>query len=178
MLEKIFHETWPWWVSGPLVGLYVLAFLFIKDRPLGASSAFQALMEALRGKGGADDFGSLNSKVALPVDPRDPAPRWRVWWLGGVFLGGLTAWACGGEATGGALLPGLAEFFKMGTPGLLALLFVGGLFIGAGTRMSGGCTSGHAITGISNLQLPSIYATLTFFAVGMAFSFAMRALIS
>ena len=179
MFEKIFVETWPCYVSGPLVGLYVLAFLYFKKRPLGASSAFQAVIEAAQGKGDPGDFRGLKSKVDLPpVDPRDPAPRWRVWWLAGLFLGGLLCWAMGGTGCGTLNLPGMAEFFRLGTAGLAAILFFGGILIGVGTRMSGGCTSGHAITGISNLQAPSIYATCVFFAVGMAFSFALRAWLS
>jgi uncharacterized membrane protein YedE/YeeE len=178
MLEKIFHDNWPWYVSGPLVGLYVLAFLYFKNRPLGASSSFQAALEALQGKGDPKDFSGLGSKVDLPVDPRDPAPRWRVWWLAGLFFGGLGSWIFGGEATGGFQLVGMPEFFHVGTTALILILFAGGLLIGVGTRMSGGCTSGHAITGISNLQAPSVYATCVFFAVGMAFSFFMKALLS
>ena len=178
MFEKIFHENWPWYVSGPLVGLYVLAFLYFKNRALGASSSFQAALEAVQGKGGPDDFRSLASKVDLPVDPRDPAPRFRVWWLVGLFFGGLASWSLGGAATGTLELSGMPEFFHASTAALICILFVGGLLIGVGTRMSGGCTSGHAITGISNLQAPSLYATCVFFAVGMAFSFLMKAFLS
>ena len=174
MFQKIFVETWPWYVAGPLVGFYALAFLYFKGRLLGASSSYQAVLEALQGKGSPDDLKSLSSKVDLPVDPRDQAPRWRIWWLTGLFVGGFVAMAGGGTGTGSIELPGLAAFFHMGTQGLLALLFFGGVLIGAGTRMSGGCTSGHAITGISSLQAPSIYATIVFFATGMALSFGMR----
>ena len=47
-------------------------------------------------------------------------------------------------------------------------LFVGGgFFIGFGTRYAGGCTSGHAITGLSNLQLPSLIAVIGFFIGGL-----------
>jgi uncharacterized membrane protein YedE/YeeE len=173
MSEKIFTEIWPWYVSGPAVGLFVLAFLYFTGRALGASSAYQAVIEAAQGKG-ANPLAGLGSKADLPVDPRDPAPRWRLWFLGGLFLGGLAAWMGGGLDTGGPGLPGFAEFFKAGPAAQAAILLGGGVLIGAGTRMSGGCTSGHAITGISNLQAPSLYATGVFFAVGMALSFALR----
>ena len=175
MSEKIFTEIWPWYVSGPAVGLFVLAFLYFTDRALGASSTYQAVIEAAQGKG-ADplDVAGLQAKAELPVDPRDPAPRWRIWFLGGLFLGGLLGWLGGGRDTGGPGLPGFAEFFRAGLAEQAAILVCGGFFIGAGTRMSGGCTSGHAITGISNLQAPSFYATCVFFAVGMALSFGLR----
>ena len=175
MSEKIFSEIWPWYVSGPAVGLFVLAFLYFTDRALGASSAYQAVIEAAQGKGAdALDLAGMKAKADLPVDPRDPSPRWRIWFLGGLFLGGLAGWLGGGLGTGSPGLPGFAEFFKLGFAGQAAILLGGGVLIGAGTRMSGGCTSGHAITGISNLQAPSFYATCVFFAVGMAFSFALR----
>jgi len=49
----------------------------------------------------------------------------------------------------------------------LDILIVAGFFIGFGTRYAGGCTSGHAITGLSNLQLPSLVAVIGFFIGGL-----------
>ena len=49
----------------------------------------------------------------------------------------------------------------------LLLLVIGGLLIGFGTRWAGGCTSGHAITGLSELQLPSLIAVIGFFIGGL-----------
>ena len=46
-------------------------------------------------------------------------------------------------------------------------MFVGGLFIGFGTRLGGGCTSGHGIFGLSNLELPSLVTTLSFMGGGL-----------
>jgi uncharacterized membrane protein YedE/YeeE len=54
-----------------------------------------------------------------------------------------------------------------GPAGKLAWMFAGGVFIGFGTRLAGGCTSGHGIFGISNLEAPSLAATLSFLATGM-----------
>jgi uncharacterized membrane protein YedE/YeeE len=50
----------------------------------------------------------------------------------------------------------------------LIFFVVGGLMVGFGTRYAGGCTSGHAIMGLSNLQLPSLIATISFMAGGFA----------
>jgi uncharacterized membrane protein YedE/YeeE len=50
----------------------------------------------------------------------------------------------------------------------VAWMFVGGLFIGFGTRLAGGCTSGHGIFGLSNLEWPSLVATMTFMLAGLA----------
>jgi len=47
------------------------------------------------------------------------------------------------------------------------ILIAGGFLVGFGTRWAGGCTSGHAITGLANLQLPSLIATIGFFIGGL-----------
>lgn len=180
MFQALFVDPWPGWVAGPLVGLYAVAFFHFMRRNLGASSGFPATLEAVRGQDGLDglDLANPDDPLRLPFNPRDAAPRWRVWWLAGLLAAGLLAWVLGGQGTGGVELPGLAASFP-GWPlwAKAAALLLGGVLIGFGTRMSGGCTSGHAIFGISQLQLPSLYATLVFFAVGMAVAFAWRALL-
>ena len=55
----------------------------------------------------------------------------------------------------------------MQTPKGFLILLVGGLLIGFGTPYAGGCTSGHAISGLSNLQLPSLIAVIGFFIGGL-----------
>lgn len=168
--RHVFVNTWPGWIAGPLVGCYAVCFFRFQRRNLGASSGFAAVIESARGRDELD-FGRLDDPLRLPYNLHDPAPRWRVWWLAGLLVAGLLAWSLGAEGTGGLQLPGL----KAGFPGWplwakAAALFGGGMLIGFGTRMSGGCTSGHAIFGISQRQMPSVYATLVFFAVGMAFT--------
>ena len=170
MFDALFIHTWPWYIAGPLIGLYAAAFFYFQRRNLGASSSFPALLETVRGLDDPrrPDLARLDDPLRLPSDPRDKAPRWRVWWLGGMVLAGVIAWSMGGEGTGGAHLPGFAQAFP-GWPlwAELSLLFGGGICIGFGTRMSGGCTSGHAIFGISQLQLPSLAATCVFMGVGV-----------
>ena len=53
------------------------------------------------------------------------------------------------------------------SPKSIAILFFGGLMVGFGARYAGGCTSGHAISGLSNLQLPSLIAVVGFFVGGL-----------
>jgi uncharacterized membrane protein YedE/YeeE len=176
MFETLFVRPWPGWIAGPLIGLYAVAFFYFQRRNLGASSGFPAVLEAVRGED-KDELGLSNDPLSLPRDPRDQAPHWRVWWLLGLLCAGLLAWALGGEGTGTFDLPGFSETFTgFGLTAKLALLFIGGIFIGFGTRMSGGCTSGHAIFGISQRQLPSVWATMVFFAVGIAVTFLIQAL--
>jgi len=82
-----------------------------------------------------------------------------------------------------ALLPASlqpAELFSMDAvfsiKGFLVLAF-GGLMVGFGSRYAGGCTSGHAISGLSDLQLPSLIAVIGFFIGGLAMTFFILPLI-
>ena len=62
------------------------------------------------------------------------------------------------------------EIFATGAlsdPSMIAVLLIGGLLVGFGARYVGGCTSGHAISGLSNLQLPSLIAVIGFFIGGL-----------
>ena len=59
----------------------------------------------------------------------------------------------------------------------LPVLIVGGLLVGFGTRLGGGCTSGHGVCGLSRLSPRSLAATVLFMAVGAAVVFIMRHLI-
>jgi uncharacterized membrane protein YedE/YeeE len=150
-----------------------LSYFYLQNRLLGASSTYQAVWEALDPK--KEDFDVLGSQAGLdlPKLAGDPAPQWRVYFWLGLFFGGLLAGSLAGPL-GPLELPGLGNFLGMGLSGQLFVLFIGGILIGFGTRASGGCTSGHAITGISGLQWPSLLATLVFFAVGVATSFFIQ----
>jgi uncharacterized membrane protein YedE/YeeE len=172
--QAFFVERWPWWIGGPAIGLFVLGFFFFQNRLLGASSTFQAVMEALRrrGRGDEPDFQALRSGLALPPDTRGEE-GWRAWFWLGLFLGGLISGFLA-HTLGQPALAGLGEFLKLSWLGQIVVLFFGGILIGSGTRASGGCTSGHAITGISSLQGASLAATAVFFAVAMAVTFALQ----
>jgi uncharacterized membrane protein YedE/YeeE len=61
----------------------------------------------------------------------------------------------------------LDQALALGPAGKLAWMFAGGLCIGFGTRLAGGCTSGHGIFGLSNFELSSLVATLSFMAGGI-----------
>jgi uncharacterized protein len=180
MQDAVFVQAWPWWVAGPLIGLYAVAFFVFARRNLGASSGYPAVLEALRGTDDPSsvDLSGPDDPLALPKSPSDPAPRWRVWWLAGLLAAGVLDWALGGRDGGSPDLPGFNATFH-GFPwwARLVVLGAGGGLIGFGTRMSGGCTSGHAIFGISQRQWPSFLATLVFFAVGMATAFGLRLLL-
>jgi uncharacterized membrane protein YedE/YeeE len=76
--------------------------------------------------------------------------------------------AMGIEAPNGKLLPD-SIFGKaaLQSPKMIVILLLGGVLIGFGSRYAGGCTSGHAISGLSNLQLPSLKAVIGFFIGGL-----------
>ena len=75
----------------------------------------------------------------------------------------------------GSLGATFESFFGTGWVSFL-VLFAGGTLVGLGTRMSGGCTSGHGLTGCSRLVPASLLATAVFFGTGIAVSFALRGL--
>ena len=82
------------------------------------------------------------------------------------------------DAPDGKLLPdAIFSIEMMQTPKGFAILLIGGLLIGFGTRYAGGCTSGHAISGLSNLQIPSFVAVVGFFIGGLLMAHLLLPLI-
>ena len=74
-----------------------------------------------------------------------------------------------GLITGGVLLYIInAEFFENSSGRGLLAVTIAGLLVGIGTRVGGGCTSGHGVCGIGRLSLRSVVATVTFVFAGMA----------
>lgn len=100
--------------------------------------------------------------------------------FGGLFLPendarGLRAWFIGGLCAAG-LVVALAYPAAFSMASVPALPFVGiaGLVVGFGTRLGGGCTSGHGVCGMSRFSKRSFVATLTFMAVAIVTVFVMR----
>lgn len=99
--------------------------------------------------------------------------------LGGLVCGGVLATALGSGFTPTSFLAGTGfAALTEGAPlaSTLCLAF-GGVLVGFGTRMSGGCTSGHGLCGSSRLQPGSLVATLSFFGIGILVSFGLQALL-
>jgi uncharacterized membrane protein YedE/YeeE len=97
------------------------------------------------------------------LTPQRGDVAWRGWFVAGLLLAGVGAVFVAPHAIGVA-------------PRSLATLAIAGLLVGAGTRLSGGCTSGHGVCGISRLSVRSILATLTFIVSGMICVAALRML--
>jgi hypothetical protein len=193
---------WPWWLAGLALASFSVLHWFALRRTLAVSGRFTALVNRLR-HGPADganlsqdellaairaatseQFGEVTvdaapepDVAAPPVSLRAPdGPVRHGLFLIGLVLGGLLSALLGGIAPVGFTLAsqGFHSTFGSGGPlPMLALLF-GGALVGFGTRMAGGCTSGHGLCGVSQFQLGSLVATCAFFGVGIATSFLLQ----
>jgi uncharacterized membrane protein YedE/YeeE len=144
-----------WALAGAGIASVTLLLLWLGSRRLGISTGFE-------------DVCSL--VLAGPYFRRSAVQRGRQWRLplvGGLVLGGFLSAALGGGWSPTWSLGMLDQALALGPAGKLAWMFVGGLFIGFGTRLAGGCTSGHGIFGLSNLEVPSLITTVSFMASGM-----------
>ena len=156
-MTLILHDLTPlhWAIAGTAIAVVTLALLFLANRRLGLSTSFE-------------DVCSL--ALPLPYFQRKAVVSGRTWrlpFMAGLLLGGfLSAVLSGGWAPTMAL-GFFDERIGFGTAGKIAWMFCGGLLIGFGTRLGNGCTSGHGIFGMSNLELSSFVTTLTFVAAGL-----------
>lgn len=146
---------WHWAVGGVAIAAVTLALMLIGSRRLGISTGFE-------------DVCSL--VLTQPYFARDAVVSgrgWRLPLLVGLLLGGfLSAVTSGGWAPTWSL-GRLDTALGLSPLGKLAWMFVGGLCIGFGTRLAGGCTSGHGIFGVANFERASLVATLSFMAGGI-----------
>lgn len=146
---------WHWAVAGAGIAGVTLALMLIASRRLGISTGFE-------------DICSL--VLSQPYFRRDAVidgRAWRLPLLVGLLLGGVLSAVTGGGWSPTWSLGMLDSVLTLGPVGKLAWMFVGGLFIGFGTRMAGGCTSGHGIFGLSNFEWPSLISTLSFMTGGI-----------
>lgn len=144
-----------WAIAGALIAATALALQFFLNRTLGISTGFENLCSLVSQR-------PYFQRLAL-VGPG----VWRLPFLLGLLVGGLaSALMSGGWAlTWNAGM--MDSVLGLSTPAKVAWMFTGGLFIGFGTRMAGGCTSGHGILGISNFEKASLAATCAFMAAGV-----------
>jgi len=168
-------RPWPWWVAGPLIGLFVPALLVLGNRQFGFSSNLRHICAALA-PGDVDFFRYDWKQNGL----------WNLVFLAGTVLGGFiggvllaapsvpisTATRAALGALGIHDLTGLVphELFTWSalvTPRGFVLTVLGGLCVGFGTAYAGGCTSGHGVAGLAALERPSLVAVLGFFAGGL-----------
>jgi uncharacterized protein len=168
--------TWPWYVAGPVIGLFVPALLIAGNKLFGVSSNLRHLCAAI-----------VPGKLEYFHYDWKRSGLWNLVFVTGIVIGGFLAahWGAAHDIaisarTNVALAKlGLKDFSGVAPRELFswrALLtlrgfvsvVVGGFLVGFGTAYAGGCTSGHAISGLADFQLPSLIAVFGFFAGGLA----------
>lgn len=144
-------EPWPWYVSGPLIGLTVPLLFILTGKSFGVSSSLRHIGAAC----------APHAKLPYLRDYNWRDHIWSIIFVIGIVIGAFI----GNYFLSTEPLTFLPENYHNVAGALL--LFGGGILIGFGTRYAGGCTSGHTITGISTLQWPSLVATFFFFVGGL-----------
>lgn len=167
-------QPWPWYVAGPLIGLVVPALLLMGNKAFGISSSLRHICAAC-----------LPANISFfKYDWKKES--WNLFFVAGIVLGGFiaTQYLSGNHPVNinpkttillqqqgikdfSGLLPhDIFSFSQLLTLRGLVFIVIGGFMVGFGTRYAGGCTSGHAIMGISTLQWPSVVATCCFMLGG------------
>ncbi|MBC8054320.1 MAG: YeeE/YedE family protein [Sphingobacteriaceae bacterium] len=184
MLE-ILRQPWPWYISGAAIAFIMVLLLFF-GKSFGVSTNLRTMCTIV-GAGKRVKFFEFDWKTQ----------KWNLLFLFGSVLGGIAASTLLrdneplrlsaatiedlkglGIAFDGGLNPAQlfgADLFT--SPKGIAILLLGGILVGFGTRYAGGCTSGHAISGLSNLQIPSLIAVVGFFIGGLAMTHLLLPLI-
>ncbi|MGG6230051.1 YeeE/YedE family protein [Tenacibaculum sp. SDUM215027] len=169
-------QPWPWYVSGPLISMVLFLFFYF-GKSFGVSTNLETIC-TMAGAGKISDYFKKDWKE------RD----WAIIFLVGLIIGGYIAINYLSATSGIDLNPttvsdladlGFSDAGKRYVPNELfslenmlslkgfSILLIAGILIGFGTRYAGGCTSGHAITGLSSFQLPSLIAVIGFFIGGL-----------
>lgn len=174
-------QPWPWYVAGPLIGLIVPALLLFGGKVFGLSANLRHACAALPlPEGWRPGF--------FRYDWRSTG-RWNLAFAAGIIAGGFVGLrllsdlsqplalspgtfdalaALGVTDVTGFVPGGLISWSGLATPAGALMVLGGGFLIGFGARWAGGCTSGHAISGLADFQLPSLVAVVGFFVGGLA----------
>lgn len=184
MISELLLGPWHWAVSGVAIVLVMFLLTWMGTK-FGVSTIFENLCTFA---GAGKRFKYLNTDLK--------GTGWRFAFVIGSIVGGFIAgmWMMPeplqiSEATlahlsqdygwsypqGGGLLPD--EFFNLANAKAIIITIVGGFLVGFGARYAGGCTSGHAITGMSHLQLPSLLTVIGFFIGGLIMTWLIMPLI-
>jgi hypothetical protein len=175
-----FPHPLPWCIAGPMIGLVVPALLLLGNKSFGVSSNFRHLCAAIA-PCGLEFFGHDWRKTGL----------WNLVFLAGVLAGAMlaarlapppvliaphtvaTLRGLGLDAAGGLAPHEIFTWASLLTLRGFVCIVVGGFLVGFGTAYAGGCTSGHAIAGLADLQLSSLIAVAGFFAGGLTTTFVV-----
>lgn len=173
MIEFI-KQPWPWYVAGPLIGLTVPALLILGNKSFGISSSLRHICASCIPAG--IPFFKYDWKKEI----------WNLVFVAGILIGGILSTQFLSNPDPVQVNPklaaelatyGISDYSNLVPKDVLTwealftlrgfiLMVVGGFLVGFGTRYAGGCTSGHAIMGLSTLQWPSLVATICFMIGG------------
>lgn len=173
---ELILQPWPWYITGPLIA-FIMFILIYFGKTFGMSSNLRTFCS----------IGGAGKKIPF-FDFDWKSQKWNLTMVLGAVIGGFIAHfllsnpiqmdlnpvtveslnELGFKNAGESLLPSeIYSWNAVFTPKGLLILVIGGFLVGFGTRYAGGCTSGHAITGLSSLQLPSLIAVIGFFLGGL-----------
>ncbi len=173
-MHELTQHPWPWYVAGIIIGLIVPALLILGNKTFGISSNLRHICAAC-------------IPANLPFFKYDWKKEiWNFYFIAGIIAGAFiasqflssgnpisihkdlkTELAGYGITNLDHLLPTeIFSFSALFTLRGFIILIIGGFLVGFGTRYAGGCTSGHSIMGLSNLQWPSLVATICFMIGG------------
>lgn len=158
---NVLNVPWPFYIGGLGIGSVILLTFYLKNRPLGASGSFDAVCAVIFDNAYLKHFKD----------------DWRTWFAVGLPIGGLISFLAQGKWNIGWQMGYIDTLLSPAAMSKFALFLIGGLFIGFGTRLANGCTSGHAITGISLGGKNSLIATVTFFGVAFVTTWVLYALL-
>ncbi|WP_020402752.1 YeeE/YedE family protein [Gracilimonas tropica] len=182
----ILSQPMPWYIAGPIIGLTVPVLLLLGGKMFGVSAN-------LRHTCAACNFGNIEF---FNYDWKK-AGSWNLVFLVGSIIGGFLGGyifanpepinlasstitdlkALGINDFSGMVPTDLISWDVIGTPAGLTVMVLGGFLVGFGARYAGGCTSGHAISGLSDLQLASLVAVIGFFIGGLLMTYLIYPLI-
>lgn len=187
---EFISQPWHWSISGAMIVLVMFLLIYL-GKKFGISTSFENICTAA-GAGKLYDFFDTNLKDST----------WRFLFVAGTIIGGFIASTVlassepvsissntiehlseMGVSTpqtieeGRGFIPAMFSFQNLLSIQGFILMIGGGFLIGFGTRYAGGCTSGHAISGLSNLQLPSLVAVVGFFIGGLLMTHLLLPLI-
>lgn len=171
---ELLKQPWPWYIAGPLTGLTVPALLILGNKHFGISANLRHAC-------------AICFPSNIPFFKYDYKKElWNIFFIAGIFFGSIIAASFLPDPMPVKIKPGLAQElagygitdFSHLVPRQLyswenlltikggILMIGGGFLVGFGSRYAGGCTSGHAIMGLSSLQWPSLVATICFMIGG------------
>lgn len=177
---ELLQQPWPWYVAGPLIGLIVPILLIMGGKQFGVSSNLRHTCAAC-----------MPGKIEFFQYDWKKAGTWNLTFVGGTVIGGFIAgWLLNNpdpinisqQTIADLQALGISDFSGMMPEELfnwenltslqgIVMMILGGFLVGFGARYAGGCTSGHAISGLADLQLASLLAVIGFFIGGLIITY-------